>query len=703
MTLLSKVKRAIRGDIAAKAVVLEVLRRGHASIRQSRERANLKRRAKDAARLRPEFARMEAAGLLNHFQRRTEPVFLPGFAESPASFRILQQNHFPKETAELVGAAQRIVNDQCWPLLGLGDKIFGAQINWHRDPLSGAIWPRDYHADINLIRGDGSDVRALWELNRLPHLITLACAYRMTNDERLSTEFFQQVENWRSQNPYGRGANWNCAMEVALRAMNLLGAFELFRHSQHLDADTLTGMLTMFTQHGKFIRSNLEFSYVATSNHYLSDLAGLVWLGVMLPELEEAREWREFGLRQMLQEMDKQVLPDGADFEASTGYHRFVLELFLYTFILCRANAIEVKDGHWRKLQDMLEYVRAYLRPDGRAPLVGDSDGGQVFPICRRCGDDHAYLLAIGAVVFENARFKVPDLAMPEVLPWILGEDGVNAYKKLIANETLTNSRAFPEAGTYILRDRDLYLLFNASGAGLNGRGSHGHNDALSLEVSACGRAFIVDPGSYVYTADLQERHRFRSTSYHSTVEIDNLDQNTTNENVPFVIGDEARPRVIVWETKADFDRVVAEHHGYKRLAQPVTHRRAVTFDKQKRWWLVEDEFLGAGKHDFVTRFHFDTGLTVSIYDGASALAHDETSGSRLLVCPLDLQQSPVFESQFTSREYASKAPSLSACWLMTASMPFKVRWAIVPVSSAENEDERLKLIESMKAQVSSQ
>jgi hypothetical protein len=49
----------------------------------------------------------------------------------------------------------------------------------------------------------------------------------------------------------------------------------------------------------------------------------------------------------------------------------------------------------------------------------------------------------------------------------------------------------------YVMRHDDLYLCFNASDAGINGRGSHGHNDALSVEVSAGGRAFIVDPGTY--------------------------------------------------------------------------------------------------------------------------------------------------------------------------------------------------------------
>src|SRR5882757_6636995 len=123
-------------------------------------------------------------------------------------------------------------------------------------------------------------------------------------------------------------------MEVALRATNLLAAFEAFRQSSALDEKRLAILLTTFDQHAQHIVRNSEFSYIATSNHYLSDVVGLLWLGIMLPELRGARAWLQFGLREMLREMDKQVLPDGADFESSTGYHRLVLELFFYSFLL---------------------------------------------------------------------------------------------------------------------------------------------------------------------------------------------------------------------------------------------------------------------------------------------------------------------------------------------------------------------------------
>src|SRR5262249_51539974 len=157
-------------------------------------------------------------------------------------------------------------------------------------------------------------------------------------------------------------------------------------------------------------------------NHYLSDVVGLVWLGLMLPEFPQAEDWCEFG-EDMVEEMDKQVLDDGADFESSTGYHRFVTELLLYTFMLCRANDAKIQKKYWTRLHQMLLYIRAYLRPDGFAPLIGDTDSGQVLPIVRRRADDHAYLLEIGARVFDD-----PTLTTPCV-----------------------ESQAFPHAGIYIM------------------------------------------------------------------------------------------------------------------------------------------------------------------------------------------------------------------------------------------------------------
>lgn len=592
MGTLGKIKRALRGEVKLTVAALEALRRTRGAIQRRFENTD------------------------------PDPLNLCSTIDRKAKFFTVNTDHDPE-------------------LLTLAEQLIHQKFEWNRDPRSGYLWPLDYHRDLKLMRTDGSDIRIVWELNRLGHFLTLGRAYQLAKDERFTTAFVEQLQSWSEQNPYGCGPNWQCAMEVALRAINLIAAREMFRESPQLDTQFL---LTLFQQHGNIIRRNLEFSYIATSNHYLSDVAGLLWLGLMVPELRASKRWRDFGLKELLREMDKQVLPDGADFESSTGYHRFVTELFLYSFLLCRENGILIEQRYWNKLRAMLLYIRGYLRPDGFAPLIGDTDGGQFLPLQHRHADDHRYLLEAGADLFDDPTLR----------------------------EAETRSKAFPDAGIYIMRRDDLYLCFNASDAGINGRGSHGHNDALSIELSAGGRAFIVDPGTYVYTGDLQRRHDFRSTAYHSTVKIDGVEQNTIERDLPFVIGDEARPFVLHWGE----DKIVAEHYGYQRLKDPVTHRRTVTFNKLDRSWLIEDEFLGtAVEHLFEIRFHFAPGLDINSH-GSVVNARDPNTDLTLTVRSLSLSGSPELEQQFTSRNYGEMSESLTACWRVSGP-PRKLSWKL--------------------------
>jgi hypothetical protein len=716
MTIARRIKHAFRGRVSPRAALFEIGRRGYVALRSRYELSVQTFEGAGVGRvcLASEFANLPTPKLLEHFRFRSTPRFFSGFEVPRERLPELQRQEFPVATAALLDRARSIVTDHRWPLLGFGELRFGEKIDWLRDPVSGAHWPRDRHVDTALTNATNADVRVLWELNRMGHLITLGRAYAVTGDEGFAEEFFVQVEGWLDHNRPGLGPNWNCAMEVALRAMNLLAAFQLLRGATSLTEKRLTIMLTLFEQHGRYIRGHLEFSYIATSNHYLSDVVGLLWLGVCLPELEQAHEWREFGLRELLREMDKQVLPDGAHYESSSGYHRFVLELFLYSFILCRANAIEIGDHYWQKLRSMVEYLRAYLRPDGQAPLFGDTDSGQVMPIRSHAAADHGYLLGIAAALFSEAGFKTSDES-PEEIFWLLGETALETFKGLATAEAgAVKSARFSEAGTFILRDHDSYLMFNASGTGLAGRGAHGHNDALSLEVAACGTSFISDPGTYVYTSDLALRHQFRSTGYHSTVEVDGREQNTTEAGTPFYIGDEASPRQLHWESSDERDLVIAEHYGYKLLPSgKITHRRAVMFEKMERYWLIEDTLSGSGKHTFRFCFHVAPGLEVlPKADGLSEI-RDNENNARLLIVPLELKEGPgevelkeessestwlvpVVESRWFSRDYGKRIPSLAVCWTVEAETPLQVRWLLVPFCADEDPEARLALVDRL-------
>jgi len=245
--------------------------------------------------------------------------------------------------------------------------------------------------------------------------------------------------------------------------------------------------------------------------------------------------------------------------------------------------------------------------------------------------------------------------------------------------------------------------MLNASGAGLKGRGAHGHNDALSIEVSACGVSFIADPGTYVYTSDLRARHEFRSTAYHSTVEIDGAEQNRTDERTPFQIGDDAQPRLLDFAAGEERDTATAEHYGYECLyAERVTHRRAVSLERAPRCFLVEDTFEGEGEHEFRFVFHAAPGLEMRRPGGGPPADPDATfgveirdpeTGARLVVVSLGGFENVSVEPRRSSRGYGSKVESAAAVWTLRARAPFKARWMLVPVCAGEDPRARLQLV----------
>lgn len=659
MGISAKIKSAFRGNVPFHVLAREVLRRRKAAVRRRGERRTLTTLAAAPPRLLPQFAAPTAEQLHKHFIERKTPTFWPA-------------NH--GSAAELIETANRIVSDSAWELAGFGLKVFTAENVWRRGPISGKDWGLDYHADVIVYENDGSDIRVVWELNRLGHVIPLACAYAATKDEKYAETFFSHVESWMKQNQYGRGANWNCAMEVALRAINLLAAFDIFRRAAACSEERLMMLLQLFDQHGRFIEDNNEFSYLATSNHYLSNVVGLFWIGTLLPELEHAKTWREIGLAEILHEIDVQILPDGADFEASTGYHAFVTQMLLYSFLLAKRNGVDIADKYWNRVHDMLDYLAGIVRPDGGMPLIGDADGSQIVPIIRRDADDQQYLIDLGAAVFGESTSTLE----PEVL-WLLGSEGIN--NKSIRESTTTSS-AFPDAGAYVLRDGDLYLHFNTNDCGVNGRGSHGHNDALSIEVSAFGRALIIDPGSYVYNLDREARHNFRSTAYHSTVMIDDEEQNTTNADTPFILGNEAKPRVLKKVMDSDEELIIAEHYGYKRLAASVIHRRSVRFDKGERYWMIRDELLGEGEHKFTFRFMLSANLEIVSLDYGIIEASDLGLGVRLLIGALDEGVEIEVQPRWRSSNYGAKVACFAAFSAQHSGTPLVRNWALVPISS---------------------
>ena len=145
-------------------------------------------------------------------------------------------------------------------------------------------------------------------------------------------------------------------------------------------------------------------------------------------------------------------------------------------------------------------------------------------------------------------------------------------------------------------------LVFDAGPLGCPVSGGHGHADLLSVQCSVFGEPCLVDPGMYCYTADAVWRDFFRGTAAHSTVVVDGEPQAVPAG--PFAWRDRPSARLRRWVSTPSLDLADADHEAYRRLADPVTHRRRVLFVKP-RYWLLIDDLEGAAHHRIELRFQF--------------------------------------------------------------------------------------------------
>jgi uncharacterized heparinase superfamily protein len=167
----------------------------------------------------------------------------------------------------------------------------------------------------------------------------------------------------------------------------------------------------------------------------------------------------------------------------------------------------------------------------------------------------------------------------------------------------------FRESGYAVLGDGPSHLVFDAGSLGYLSIAAHGHADALSICLAVDGEWWIVDPGTYVYHADLHWRDYFRGTAAHSTISVDGYNQSRIGG--PFLWTDHARAGITDGGTGRDGrQRVEGHHDGYRFLG--IVHRRRVAFIPAENRFDIVDALEGGGMHRVAVRFHLAPGLDVS-------------------------------------------------------------------------------------------
>jgi Heparinase II/III-like protein/Heparinase II/III N-terminus len=464
----------------------------------------------------------------------------------------LRGNQFAGEVEAL---ARRVLAHR-FPLLGIEIET-GPQIDWRRDYVHGISSGTPYFRRspyLDFTRA--GDHKLIWELNRHQHLVLLAQAFRFTGDRAFLEEVFHQLESWLEANPFLRGINWASALEVAFRALSWTWLWLLA--GDCFPPSLARRFQTALYRHGCYLERNLSV-YFSPNTHLLGEAVALHALGVLFPAWPRAGRWTDAGARQVQQQIERQVRPDGSHFEQSAYYHVYALDFFLLHRALAGTSISPAYDA---RLEAMAAYLHALLGPSGILPYFGDDDGGRVF---------HPY--------GDRTRFALDTLATCAVLfdrPEWTGAPAVP-------------SRLFPDAGVAVMLSGDRQVIVKAGPFG-EGSGGHSHSDVLSLVARIGPREVLIDPGTYTYVSDPEERNRFRSSAAHNTVRIDKRDQ--AHPAGPFRWENKPATSIRAWTSSAETDFLDAScaYRGF-------THRRRVRFLKPDQVVVLDTVDGPPGEH----------------------------------------------------------------------------------------------------------
>ena len=401
------------------------------------------------------------------------------------------------------------------------------KIDWHYNAT--------HHAP-----GQARNTEWQWQLNRMAFWADMARAYTVTQDDKYPQAFAQQLHSWIEQCPVPEkalnkeGSAWR-TIEAGIRMGHFwTPSFLRFLPSPALsDADIIAYTRSTF-EHARYLRAN-----ATNVNWLLMEMNGLATVGCFFPEFRDAADWRSYAFARLAEEAQKQLLPDGGQYELSTGYHNDVV---IGNFLAARNVALwtgrenEIPATYVTALERAFDWSMYLSTPNRNRPKNNDSWPGDIRP------------------TLQKATALYPQR---EDFLWF-ATDGKEGKPPEKTSVFLDWSGFAIERGSW---ETDAnYLFFNVGPlgyGGLMGMG-HAHQDKLNVALWAYGREILFDGGGSSYAWD-KWRVWSRSSLSHNCVLVDGLGQNRGNSGTDADAEHDVNrvsqePIKASWQSNADFD-----------------------------------------------------------------------------------------------------------------------------------------------------
>ncbi|SEF84562.1 alginate lyase family protein [Paenibacillus sp. UNC499MF] len=546
--------------------------------------------------------------LKKHYETRTSPVL---FIRKEERERLVDhvRRHYGEDMREVMASAERVAA-----------KTFLFRGEWDMEPT---CVPVTFAEGINWQHVPAGDVEWAYMLNRHAYWVDLGQAYLVTGESKYAEAFCMQLDDWLRRNPVPADSAEASAtlawrtIEAGLRCINWIRAYECFRDYPGFTAELFGRMLVSLHEHGEYIAGAFD-PWRRLSNWGVLENAGLFALGVFMPEFRNAAFWLEMSADRLRQTAALQIGRDGMHWEQSPLYHNEVFFQYMHVLHLAENNGISLYPEWISAVRRMAEANLYSVKPGGRQLMKGDSDD-----------NDMRDALTAGAIQFGDGELKYAGHDRVDLANlWLYGLSKAEAYERLTPVRPEAASRAFEEAGQFVMRSGwEPDALFASMNCGPMG-GGHGHADLLHVDLCAYGRDLLMDPGRYTYSGGDEFRRYFKQGAAHNTTLVDGKEFTEYLDTWDY--GRIAAPLGTRWSSGPAADYAEGSHDGYLHLADPVIPKRRLIFVKPG-YWLLADSFRCKDAHRFEQRFHFAPGEVRIGERGVLFTTEDGTAGLHVL------------------------------------------------------------------------
>ena len=425
------------------------------------------------------------------------------------------------------------------------------------------------------------------------------------------------ISKWIRENSYGKGTGWE-PYPTALRIINWI--------KWHFKTNGLTedATLSLWNQ-VQWLAGRPEYHLLG--NHLFVNAKALLFACVIFRLDEHSTIYRK-ALKILKDELSEQFLEDGSHFELSPMYHALAMEDLLDLYQLKSTlppnfPGQEIEE----KFLNGMNWLHYMSYSSGELAHFND------------CANDIAPTLS-----------ELKDLGQKVGLKGALNSDIKFSY--------------FKDSGFVVFKDETAHLIADIGDIGPDYLPGHAHADSLSFELAIKGKRLIVNSGTGEYGLS-QERLRQRSTSAHSTIELDGKSSSEVWSG--FRVAQRAKISEVEICEDDNIKVFAAVHDGYTRIASKPIH---------KRQWIVNDccleifDEVSGSENSVQLRYYLHPDILVEIHDNCILLNYSLENLAKIRT----EQKVQIVNSTYHDKFGSSRK---NKCLLITGTTPFSSKVSI--------------------------